>query len=930
MTCCAQRNNVWLLHSNPKVNQYRDSSYCLDFNYCPPKAHYIYLENDKQLRYLHTSYLGLYYLAFRNSFCDTLGQFAFTELLGQHYYNKNGQLYDSSYIQNKYDKFGGSNSGAFLTVNDRTYYFKTFNQIHYDSNSVPRREIGWIYSDSILICESEFDNVGNLLKKNVPIYKFYSTNSHSGGTIIKFNARKLNNDTAELILNYESKGSNIVLNYNFKTGTVTKKKSLPLDTIYNMRYSTNTQILAASKLLNGITFLERNGTSHKILSSLDFNRYLAPQVKYKFEYIWDYCFSPNDSIIYVSSHYLKDTTARYKPSEAFLIAINYYNPYTDYKVIWLPNYNGGYHTSYFLKLGPDGNIYVNGGGRLKSNYRIIRPNTIKGFKLELLPDIKDGVGPYRNYSVDISTLDDYKKTEFIWQPTCNNLKVKFTNTCDTQHFKRYRLFFDNGDSLDLNKNWNSLLYNYKKEGKYYVRLKAFSKGGGFIWYGDSIEIHAPPIAKFGIQNTQGCQWAGYNFTDSSKYFGIKPGFAPYKRWFFGNGKDSIDAGFNPKLSYVYTQSGTVTVKLIVNNGYCSDTVEKINKVVILPAPKPGITASPINGCTPLKVSFKYKYSDKLDSAVWKSGEVLPSKFKGLVGDYTYTQSGNFWLTQYLYGASGCITRDSLRIIVSPGITGMPDILTATVTDSKTIDLAWKPHLNAVGYSILKNNVFLAKTTDTKYSDTKANTLIPNSYTIKAISMCNDSTTIQDLVKTIFLNGERTDQSEAKLSWTAFERWEFGVSNYKLYAMGSDGGFDLLAVIDGQTLSFTDKTFAGISEAQKCYKIVSEENQGNLQQSGSNVMCVPLKPTLLIPSAFSPNSDGINDTWFIHYQGITEVHLRIFNRWGELIYNYTSEKPEWDAVYKGLVVPNGTYFYQMEATGIKGEKVNKSGLVEVLR
>ena len=154
----------------------------------------------------------------------------------------------------------------------------------------------------------------------------------------------------------------------------------------------------------------------------------------------------------------------------------------------------------------------------------------------------------------------------------------------------------------------------------------------------------------------------------------------------------------------------------------------------------------------------------------------------------------------------------------------------------------------------------------------------------------------------------------------------------MFSQNEAGYFELLATINGQTLDYLDEGFAGLSQSQRCYKIITDEKDGNLQQSGSNVYCLPLKPTLLIPNSFSPNGDGVNDHWKIDYKGIKEVNIKIFNRWGEIIYlaRGGTEKPEWDAMYKGLPVPVGTYFYQIEATGITVGIVYKSGLVEVVR
>jgi gliding motility-associated-like protein len=75
--------------------------------------------------------------------------------------------------------------------------------------------------------------------------------------------------------------------------------------------------------------------------------------------------------------------------------------------------------------------------------------------------------------------------------------------------------------------------------------------------------------------------------------------------------------------------------------------------------------------------------------------------------------------------------------------------------------------------------------------------------------------------------------------------------------------------------------------------------------------------LFIPSVFTPNGDGINDTWKIYNIDLYEpnINVKIFNRWGQMVYDnkddiYT-EKP-WDGLnFKGNEVEIATYYYVIE-------------------
>jgi gliding motility-associated-like protein len=70
--------------------------------------------------------------------------------------------------------------------------------------------------------------------------------------------------------------------------------------------------------------------------------------------------------------------------------------------------------------------------------------------------------------------------------------------------------------------------------------------------------------------------------------------------------------------------------------------------------------------------------------------------------------------------------------------------------------------------------------------------------------------------------------------------------------------------------------------------------------------------LLLPGAFTPNGDGVNDCFGIKfYEGITELEFRIFNRWGENVFSTTNPITCWDGRFKGKINP-GNYVYYLKA------------------
>ena len=85
------------------------------------------------------------------------------------------------------------------------------------------------------------------------------------------------------------------------------------------------------------------------------------------------------------------------------------------------------------------------------------------------------------------------------------------------------------------------------------------------------------------------------------------------------------------------------------------------------------------------------------------------------------------------------------------------------------------------------------------------------------------------------------------------------------------------------------------------------------------------------NAFSPNGDNINDNFSFENYGISDLNAIIYNRWGDKIYEMNSPSDIWNGVsMNGLEVPEGVYFYVLNATGEDGTPYNEKGSVTIYR
>jgi gliding motility-associated-like protein len=88
--------------------------------------------------------------------------------------------------------------------------------------------------------------------------------------------------------------------------------------------------------------------------------------------------------------------------------------------------------------------------------------------------------------------------------------------------------------------------------------------------------------------------------------------------------------------------------------------------------------------------------------------------------------------------------------------------------------------------------------------------------------------------------------------------------------------------------------------------------------------------LYIPNAFSPNGDGFNEVFLAQGTGIREFRLRIFDRWGELLFETDDILQAWDGSFKGGLATTGVYVYQIRVKALIGEAYDKTGHVTLMR
>ena len=90
--------------------------------------------------------------------------------------------------------------------------------------------------------------------------------------------------------------------------------------------------------------------------------------------------------------------------------------------------------------------------------------------------------------------------------------------------------------------------------------------------------------------------------------------------------------------------------------------------------------------------------------------------------------------------------------------------------------------------------------------------------------------------------------------------------------------------------------------------------------------------IILPNAFTPNGDGINETIRPVYNCMTEIKMSIYDTWGSLIYveNSNGDLYGWDGTIDGNIAENGNYIMVVEAVTFNGVSIDLNGPVTLIR
>ena len=416
-----------------------------------------------------------------------------------------------------------------------------------------------------------------------------------------------------------------------------------------------------------------------------------------------------------------------------------------------------------------------------------------------------------------------------------------------------------------------------------------------------------PVFNSGVTNDEFCFGTPVTFSDNSTSFTTIKSYY----WDFGDGTTSTLA--NPP-AHIYSEPGiyTVTHSITAMDNCQSEPFTRTIKI----GDKPEVSFEIFDTCETVSPRFNVNSSVNVGTVDQWKWELDGAAFSTLQNpDFTNVSSGTHSISLIVESDLGCTSErftNTFTVKPRPGITFQSKdgcvnanvLFSAEQTDQLTTIKNWQWDFG-----------------DGIFSDKKDTQLIftqqgnyPVTLTAVSASGCESSFT-----KNIFINKASADAGNDTLVVpdTFFNLNGSGGTSYSW--MPATGLSD--PEISNPMATISDETVyhLTVTTAEGCTDTASV-HISVFKGSG-----------LYVPTAFTPNNDGLNDILKPYYIGIKSLsYFTIFNAWGQKIFSTNDMKAGWNGSFKGSQSNAGSYVWVLKATDVVGKPFDLKGSFVLIR
>lgn len=261
-----------------------------------------------------------------------------------------------------------------------------------------------------------------------------------------------------------------------------------------------------------------------------------------------------------------------------------------------------------------------------------------------------------------------------------------------------------------------------------------------------------------------------------------------------------------------------------------------------------------------------------------------------------------------------------------------DNVTATVAaNGATLTWTQDPLFVPVNYAVSRSSAgsafgFYTNTAASPYSDAVYTTSGKFCYKINYVDKCDNASNPGTTVCPVQLTGTLAQTNVVSLVWSGYRGWKNGVKHYILEKYDLQGG--LIQAVTQPDTTFLDNAPDPDNQYLR-YVVRAIPNEVAMGEGSSNELVFIRNANLYYPTAFTPNSDNLNDGFVVQGQYIVKIRMSIFDRWGVLLYSSEKNEP-WDGTSNGKPMPASTYIWKVDITDKAGRTFSEEGTVALFR
>ena len=409
-------------------------------------------------------------------------------------------------------------------------------------------------------------------------------------------------------------------------------------------------------------------------------------------------------------------------------------------------------------------------------------------------------------------------------------------------------------------------------------------------------------------------------------------------WYFGNGNNPTTTSINNQTIYGSVGGYIDSVRVITDSG-CSATI-------ILPIirifGKPTVGINPTINPAICEGDTKLLTANGANSYTW---QVIPSSAASISPNNTAAaititpnSIGKYLVTGYkTYGSLTCSDTSSVTIDVVPKFTlsiAPAGINNICVGDSIMLSAIGAPAGSTYRWEPTNGGYFTTKQ-DSISVIAKPLASVTYQVFVTAPSGCFGTPTeskvigVGDTLK-VSLGPVETITLQGGTKYTFTPSYNTPVATWN-WSSSTDGNFNSTVANPQITVN-----------SSSCYFVEATSAFGCKAYDSICIIAFCEASQVFIPNAFTPDGDAYNARFYVSGNGITVKSLRVFNRWGQVVFErsnyvpdpYMSKTPNtftsWDGKFKGVIAPTEVYVYTCEVTCANGTKFTYTGNVSLIK